>query len=85
MRARGGTRTAFQPLQTLDSPGNMRNPARSDPHTTQSDAQSVHSVHTPKVAFQRHSKEEPRPHKRDRTSSFRCDEPDNMRVHLVLS
>jgi hypothetical protein len=53
MRARGGTRTAFQPLQTLGSPGNMRNPARSDPHTTQSDAQSVHSVHTPKVAFQR--------------------------------
>ena len=45
--ARGGTRTAFQPLQTLGSRGNMRNPARSDPGTTQSEAQSVYFVHTP--------------------------------------
>jgi hypothetical protein len=47
MRARGGTRTAFQPLQTLGSPGNMGNPARSDLCTTQSGAQSVDIVHTP--------------------------------------
>jgi len=36
--ARGGTRTAFQPLQTVGSPGIMRSPARSDPSTTRSEA-----------------------------------------------
>ena len=44
MRARGGTRTAFQPLQTLGTRGNMRNPARTDPSTTQSEATSVDTV-----------------------------------------
>ena len=51
MRARGGTRTAFQPLQTLGSRGNMRDQARSGRCTTQSEAQFVDSVHTPKFAF----------------------------------
>jgi hypothetical protein len=31
----------------------MRNPARSDPSTTQSDGQSVHIVHSPKFAVLR--------------------------------
>jgi len=44
--ARGGTRTAFQPSQTLGSHGNMRNPARSNPSKGESDAQSVDIVHT---------------------------------------
>jgi hypothetical protein len=44
-------------LANTGLPGNMRNPAGSDPHTTQSDAQIVHTVHTPKVAFQRTPKE----------------------------
>jgi hypothetical protein len=47
MRARGGTRTAFQPLQTLDSRGSMRNPVQSGTSTTRSAAQDVHNVHTP--------------------------------------
>jgi hypothetical protein len=46
MRARGGTRTAFQTAQTLGSRGNMRNPARSAPSTPQSEAERVHIVHT---------------------------------------
>jgi hypothetical protein len=51
MRARGGTRTAFQPAETLNSPGNMRNTARSDPSTTQSDGKGVHIVHSPNLPF----------------------------------
>jgi hypothetical protein len=47
MRARGGTRTAFQTLQTLGSPGNMPNPGQSGRCTTQSETQSVDIVHTP--------------------------------------
>jgi hypothetical protein len=47
MRAQGGTRTGLQPLQTLGSPGNVRNPAGSDLRTGQSEGQSVHNVHTP--------------------------------------
>ena len=45
-RARGGTRTGLQPLQTLGSPGNMRNPGQTGTSTTQSEAQSVDSNHT---------------------------------------
>ena len=44
--ARGGTRTGFQPLQTLNSPGNIANPAQSVASTTRSEAQGVHIVHT---------------------------------------
>jgi hypothetical protein len=39
---------AFQSLQTLGTPENVANPARSDPSTAQSKAQGVHIVHTPK-------------------------------------
>jgi hypothetical protein len=49
--ARGGTRTGLQPLQTLASRGNIRNPARSDPCTTRSEAECVDSVHTPFLPF----------------------------------
>lgn len=45
-RAQGGTRTAFQPLQTLGSPGNMRNPSQTGRCMTQSEARSVDIVHT---------------------------------------
>jgi hypothetical protein len=45
--ARGGTRTAFQPLQTLDSRPNIRNPGQSSTGTAQSVTQSVDTVHTP--------------------------------------
>jgi hypothetical protein len=45
-RARGGTRTAFQPLQTLGTPENIRNPSQSGRCTAQSEAQGVHIVHT---------------------------------------
>jgi hypothetical protein len=51
MRARGGTRTAFRPPQTLGTRGNMWDSARSDPDTTQSDGYGVHIVHTPKFAL----------------------------------
>jgi len=51
-RARGGTRTAFQAPETLGTRGNMRNPARSAPHTTRSEAQSVYFVHSPDSPFQ---------------------------------
>ena len=37
----------------LGSRGNMQNPARSDPYTTQSEAQSVYFVHTPNCPVQR--------------------------------
>jgi hypothetical protein len=46
MRARGGTRTGLQPLQTLGSPENMRNSTQSATSTTRSKAESVHIVHT---------------------------------------
>ena len=46
MRARGGTRTAFPPLQTLGNPENIGNPAQSGTGTTQSKTQSVDIVHT---------------------------------------
>jgi hypothetical protein len=46
MRARGGTRTAFQPLKTLGSSGNIRNPGQSATGTAQSEGQGVHIVHT---------------------------------------
>ncbi|MGY4544450.1 hypothetical protein ACVWY0_004395 [Arthrobacter sp. UYNi723] len=59
-RARGGTRTAFQPLQTQGSRGNMRNPARSVPHTTQSEARNVDNVHTPFLPYSRPTTELPR-------------------------
>jgi hypothetical protein len=45
--ARGGTRTGFHPLQTLDSRRNIRNPGQSGTGTAQSAAQSVDTVHTP--------------------------------------
>jgi hypothetical protein len=44
--ARGGTRTAFQPLKTLGTPENIRNPSQSDRCTTQSGAKSVDIVNT---------------------------------------
>jgi hypothetical protein len=50
--ARGGTRTAFPPLQTQGTPGNIRNPARFGPHTTRSEARSVDNVHTPNLPAQ---------------------------------
>lgn len=37
MRARGGTRTALQPLNIRHSPENLRNPARSGTSTTRSE------------------------------------------------
>ena len=78
-RARGGTRTAFQPLQTLGTRGNIRIPTRSDTCTTQSDAKSVHIVHTPKFDVLRSSKQEPRPLLRERGSSLRWQHCDNIR------
>ena len=45
--ARGGTRTAFQPLQTLGTPENIPNPSQSGRCTARSEAQGVHNVHTP--------------------------------------
>ncbi len=44
--ARGGTRTGFQALQTLDNPGNIPKPKQSGSSTTRSDTQGVHIVHT---------------------------------------
>ena len=44
-RARGGTRTGFQPLQTLDSRRNIRNPAQSGTGKAQSVTQSVDTVY----------------------------------------
>ncbi len=46
-RARGGTRTGFQPLNFRHSPANIANPGQSGTSTTQSEAQGVHIVHTP--------------------------------------
>ena len=37
MRARGGTRTAFQPLKSLATPENIANPAHPTPCTARSD------------------------------------------------
>ena len=48
----GGTRTGFQPLQTLDSRPNIRNPAQSSRNTTLSAARSVDTVHTPDYPHQ---------------------------------
>jgi hypothetical protein len=50
-RARGGPRTTFPPLRTLDSRGNTRNPPRSDRRTTRfdpirSEGQGVQIVRT---------------------------------------
>jgi hypothetical protein len=45
--ARGGTRTAFPPPQTLGSPGNVGSPAPSGTSTTGPEAPSVYFVHTP--------------------------------------
>ena len=45
-RARGGTRTGFQPLNFRHSPANLANPAQSGTGTTRSEAQGVHIVHT---------------------------------------
>ena len=50
--AQGGTRTAFPPLQSLGTPGIMRNPDRSDRCTAQSEAKSVDIVHTLFSIFQ---------------------------------
>ena len=56
--ARGGTRTGFQPLQTLDSRQNTRNPAQSGTGTgtgtgtAQSVTQSADTVHTPNPPHQ---------------------------------
>jgi hypothetical protein len=47
MRARAGTRTVFQTLQTPGTPENMRNPSRSGMCMSQSDGKGVHIVHTP--------------------------------------
>lgn len=47
MRARGGTRTAFQPPEIRHSPENIADPAQSGTYTAQSEAQSVDVVHTP--------------------------------------
>jgi hypothetical protein len=44
--ARGGTRTAFQPLQTLRTPENIPNPSQFGTGTDESAAQGVHNVHT---------------------------------------
>jgi hypothetical protein len=51
--ARGGTRTGLQHLQTLHSPENIRNPARSGTDTAESEARSVHIVHIPFWALRR--------------------------------
>jgi hypothetical protein len=48
MRARGGTRTGFQALQTLGTCENVRNPAGSGPCMTRSEVQGVHIVHQPR-------------------------------------
>ena len=45
--ARGGTRTAFQVLETLGSRENMRNPKQSDGCSGQYAAENVDTVHTP--------------------------------------
>jgi hypothetical protein len=45
-RARGGTRTAFLPLQTLGAPENISNPSQSGISTIQPEAQSVDNVQT---------------------------------------
>ncbi|MDR6417639.1 hypothetical protein J2808_004408 [Pseudarthrobacter sulfonivorans] len=50
MRARGGTRTAFQPLQTLGTRANISNPSQSNRNTAQSEAKSVDTVNIPKFA-----------------------------------
>jgi hypothetical protein len=44
--ARGGTRTAFPPLQTLGTRENMRNSGESEGYTRQSETESVDNVHT---------------------------------------
>jgi hypothetical protein len=46
-RARGGTRTAFQPLPTLGSPENIPNPSQSGIGTAGFEGKCVHNVHTP--------------------------------------
>jgi hypothetical protein len=44
--ARGGTRTTFQPLQTLGTRENMRNKGQSEGCLAQYEAKSVDIVHT---------------------------------------
>ena len=44
--ARGGTRTGLQPLQTLGTRENIRNPAQSDVLKSRSEAKCVDAVHT---------------------------------------
>jgi hypothetical protein len=50
-RARGGTRTAFQPLQTLGTRENVRNPKQFEGCTGDSEAKGVDIVHTSLVQF----------------------------------
>ena len=52
-RARGGTRTGFQSLQTLGSRRNIGSPGQSGTGTAQSETQSVDTVHTPDSPHQR--------------------------------
>jgi hypothetical protein len=44
--ARGGTRTAFQPVQIVGTPENISAPSQSGRYATQSEAKSVDSVNT---------------------------------------
>jgi hypothetical protein len=56
-RARGGTRTAFQALQTQGTPGNIGNPGQSGTSPTRSATQNVHNVHTQKIGRSKNSDE----------------------------
>lgn len=49
--ARGGTRSAFQPLQTQGSPENIGDPSQFRTITTQSNGHTVDNVYTPLVAI----------------------------------
>jgi hypothetical protein len=51
MRARGGTRTTFQPLETQGSPENIRNTGHFEACNPQSKPESVDNVHTPIARF----------------------------------
>ena len=78
--ARGGTRTAFPPPHTLDSP-DMRNPARFE-------GRSVDKVHIPKLPSSKHRSHVPPPRSEERTpddlgiTHLNSDDP---RAHVLMA